>query len=104
VRKTLWFIEAPADSFVVVNIRGASATFGGFRIQFTGGIDQHGVLYNFVDTTNITAQGFGFWGTMLAPYADLHFTDGSFDGGIYAKSLTGNAEGHINPLEGRNIC
>jgi choice-of-anchor A domain-containing protein len=100
----LWFIDAPAGSFVVVNIRGASASFSGFGISFSGGIDQHGVLYNFVDATNLTAEGFGFWGTVLAPHADVHFSNGSFDGGIYAKSLTGNAEGHINPLNDRDIC
>ncbi|WP_224367477.1 choice-of-anchor A family protein [Hyalangium versicolor] len=100
----LWSIDAPAGSFVVVNIHGASATFGGFATQFSGGIDQHGVLYNFVDTTSITAEGFGFWGTVLAPFADIHFTNGSFDGGIYAKSLTGNAEGHINALAEHTIC
>ncbi|MDY7232918.1 choice-of-anchor A family protein [Hyalangium rubrum] len=100
----LWSIEAPAGSFVVVNIRGSSATFGGFATQFGGGIDQHGVLYNFVDTTSITAQGFGFWGTVLAPRADIHFTNGSFDGGIYARSLTGNAEGHLNLLDEHSIC
>jgi choice-of-anchor A domain-containing protein len=101
---TLWSIDAPAGSFVVVNIRGSSATISGGGIQFSGGIDQHGVLYNFVDTTSITANGFGFWGTVLAPHADLNFSNGSFDGGIYAKSLTGYAEGHVNPLDEHNIC
>jgi choice-of-anchor A domain-containing protein len=100
----LWSIDAPAGSFVVVNIRGAAASFGGFGIHFSGGIDQHGVLYNFVDATSITAQGFGFWGTVLAPDAHVDFSNGSFDGGIYAKSFTGNAEGHINPLNDRDIC
>ena len=97
-------IEAPAGSLVVINIRGASATFTGFGTEFSGGIDQHGVLYNFVDATHISAQGFGFWGTVLAPSADVRFTNGSWDGGLYAKSLTGNAEGHINPLHDRDIC
>ncbi|WP_309242980.1 choice-of-anchor A family protein [Hyalangium versicolor] len=97
-------IEAPAGSLVVVNIRGASATFTGFGISFSGGIDQHGVLFNFVDTTLIEAHGFGFWGTVLAPFAHVSFSDGSFDGGIYAKSLTGNAEGHINALTRRSVC
>jgi choice-of-anchor A domain-containing protein len=97
-------IDAPAGSLVVVNIRGASASFTGFSTSFSGGIDQHGVLYNFVDATHITAQGFGFWGTVLAPHAHVNFSNGSWDGGIYARSLTGNAEGHINPLHGRDIC
>jgi choice-of-anchor A domain-containing protein len=100
----LWSIDAPAGSFVVVNIRGATANFGGFGIHFSGGINQHGVLFNFVDTTRINAQGFGFWGTVLAPYAHVEFHNGSFDGGMYAKSFNGNAEGHINPLHNRDIC
>jgi choice-of-anchor A domain-containing protein len=101
---TLFYIEAPANSLAVVNVRGASAQFSGFGIAFGGGIDQHGVLFNFVDTTSITANGFGFWGTVLAPNADVNFSNGSFDGGFYAKSFTGYAEGHINGLTDRQIC
>ncbi len=101
---TLLYIEAPAGSLAVLNISGASATFTGFGPSFAGGIDQHGVLYNFVDATSINANGFGFWGTVLAPHADVSFSSGSFDGGFYARSLTGNAEGHINPLYGHDIC
>jgi choice-of-anchor A domain-containing protein len=71
---------------------------------FGGGIDQHGVLYNFADATQINAQGFGFWGTVLAPQARINFSNGSWEGGIYARSLTGNAEGHINPLKDRDVC
>ncbi|HEX8701755.1 MAG TPA: immunoglobulin-like domain-containing protein [Myxococcaceae bacterium] len=97
-------IEAPAGSLVVVNIHGASATFTGFGHSFSGGIDQHGVLYNFVDATAINAHGYGFWGTVLAPYAHINFNNGSWDGGIYAVSLTGNAEGHINALHDRGFC
>jgi choice-of-anchor A domain-containing protein len=97
-------IDAPAGSLAVVNIRGGSATFTGFGHAFSGGIDQHGVLYNFVDATAVNAQGYGFWGTVLAPYAHVQFSDGSFDGGLYAQSFTGNAEGHINALQDRDIC
>jgi choice-of-anchor A domain-containing protein len=57
-----------------------------------------------VDATSIDAEGFGFWGTVLAPYAHIEFNNGSFDGGIYGKSMTGNAEGHINALTDRQIC
>jgi choice-of-anchor A domain-containing protein len=101
---TWLYIEAPAGSMAVINISGSSATFTGFGHTFGGGIDQHGVLFNFVDTTAINAEGFGFFGTLLAPYADITFNNGSWDGGIYAKSMTGNAEGHINPLDDRDIC
>jgi choice-of-anchor A domain-containing protein len=101
---TLLSITAPAGSLAVLNISGSSATFTGFGHEFHGGINQHGVLYNFGDATAINASGFGFWGTVLAPYAHVNFSDGSFDGGIYAVSFTGNAEGHVNALTDRDIC
>ncbi|WP_422723899.1 choice-of-anchor A family protein [Hyalangium rubrum] len=97
-------IEAPAGSLAVLNIQGISATFAGFGQSFAGGIDQRGVLFNFGDATSINAQGYGFWGTVLAPYAHITFHNGSFDGGIYAQSLTGNAEGHVNPLQDHDLC
>ncbi|HYH98095.1 choice-of-anchor A family protein [Hyalangium sp.] len=100
----LFSIEAPAGSLAIINIRGASATFTGFGQQMSGGIDQHGILFNFVDTTSITAQGYGFFGTILAPYANVNFTDGSWNGGLFALSLTGNAEGHLDPMPDRDIC
>jgi len=97
-------IDAPAGSLAVINISGGTATFTGFGHSFSGGIDQRGVLFNFVDTTAINAHHYGFWGTVLAPYAHVNFSHGSFDGGIYASSMEGNAEGHINRLEDRDIC
>ncbi|WP_309243024.1 choice-of-anchor A family protein [Hyalangium versicolor] len=100
----LLLIDAPAGSLVVINVSGSSATFTGFGQSFSGGINAHGVLFNFVDATSVTAQGYGFFGTVLAPKAHVQFTDGSFDGGIYARSMTGNAEGHLNALDDRDIC
>ncbi|MDY7227114.1 choice-of-anchor A family protein [Hyalangium rubrum] len=97
-------ITAPAGSLAIINIYGSSATFRNFGIQRNGGIDQHGILFNFVDTTSITASSFGFWGTVLAPHARVNFNNGSWDGGIYAISLTGNAEGHVNALNNRQLC
>ncbi len=97
-------IAAPANSLAVINIHGARPPSPALATSFGGGIDQRGVLYNFPDATSITASGYGFWGTVLAPNADVDFSDGSFDGGIYARSIHGNAEGHINPLTDREIC
>ncbi|MDY7226906.1 choice-of-anchor A family protein [Hyalangium rubrum] len=97
-------ITAPANATVVVNVWGESARFSGFGHNFSGGIDQTGVLFNFPDATNITAYGYGFWGTVLAPNAHVDFSDGSWDGGMYAASFTGNAEGHINPLRDFQFC
>ena len=97
-------INAPAGSRVVINVRGAFARFANFGSSFSGGIDQKGVLFNFIDTTKIEASSYGFWGTVLAPKADVTFNNGSWDGGIYARSLTGTAEGHVNPLKDFEYC
>jgi choice-of-anchor A domain-containing protein len=97
------FFNAPAGSLAVINITGTEGKLkGGY--SFGGGIDQRGVLFNFANATSFTADSYGLWGTLLAPYADVSFNNGSFDGGIYAKSMAGNAEGHINPLINRTIC
>jgi choice-of-anchor A domain-containing protein len=97
-------INAPAGSRVIINVRGASARFANFGSSFSGGIDQKGVLFNFIDATKIEASSYGFWGTILAPKADVTFNNGSWDGGIYARSLTGTAEGHVNPLQDFEYC
>jgi choice-of-anchor A domain-containing protein len=96
-------IEAPAGSQAVLNISGPTVTLQGGH-AFGGGIDQRGVLFNFVDATAISASGYGLWGTMLAPNAHVSFNNGSFNGGIYARSMTGNADGRLNPLQNRDIC
>jgi choice-of-anchor A domain-containing protein len=96
-------ISVPSGSLVVVNIRGASATFQNFGYSLSG-VDARNILYNFVDTTTINASSFGFQGTLLAPYARMTFNNGSWDGGIYAVSLTGTAEGHLKPLNDRSVC
>jgi choice-of-anchor A domain-containing protein len=80
-------------SVAVVNVRGPSVTLQGGR-EYAG----NNVLFNYVDATSITANGYGIHGTVLAPDARVFFSNGSWDGGIYAKSLTGNAEGHHAPL------
>ena len=97
-------INAPAGSLVVVNITGTAATITGFSTQFSGGIDQTGVLFNFASATSIDISNHGVFGTILAPYAHINFSNGSFDGGIYAGSMSGNAEGHINPLIEIDLC
>ncbi|MBN1208553.1 MAG: choice-of-anchor A family protein [Myxococcaceae bacterium] len=97
-------INAPAQSVVVVNIVGETATLARFSTGFSGGINQTGVLYNFVNATSLNAFGYGFWGTVLAPHAHVNFSEGSFDGAIYAASMSGNAEGHLNPLKAVDLC
>jgi choice-of-anchor A domain-containing protein len=96
-------ISAPAGSHVVVNVWGETVRFANFGHSYSG-VDQTGILFNFPFTTELTAYNYGFWGTVLAPYAHVDFNRGSFDGGIYAASFSGNAEGHVNPLRDFEFC
>jgi choice-of-anchor A domain-containing protein len=97
-------IDAPAGSLVVLNVHGDSVVLEGFRPTLSGGIDSQDVLYNFVDATSIHAEGVELEGTVLAPYARIDFNDGSWEGGLYAVSLTGNAQGEFSPLRDRTLC
>ncbi|MBM7112069.1 choice-of-anchor A family protein [Archangium primigenium] len=102
---TLIRIEAPAGSLAVINVRGTAVSFSNLGQDLVGGIDAKGVLFNFPEATSLTTSSYSFQGTVLAPTADVSFTDGVWEGGLYARSLTGdNASGHLNPLRERDIC
>ncbi|KFE63258.1 choice-of-anchor A family protein [Hyalangium minutum] len=96
-------LNVPGGSTAVINVLGDSPTIANFANAYSG-VDARNVLFHFPDATTITAYNYGFFGTVLAPNADFNFSNGSFDGGIYAKSLTGNAEGHLAPLKPFVIC
>ncbi len=103
-RGTWLSIDAPASSLVVVNVHGEWVTLEGLGQAFSGGIGSQDVLYNFVNATGIRAEGSALEGTVLAPYAHIGFNDGSWRGGLYAVSLTGNAHGYLSPLSERELC
>jgi choice-of-anchor A domain-containing protein len=96
-------LNVPSGAIAVINVFGDSPTIANFANNYSG-VDATGVLFNFPDASEMTAYNYGFFGTVLAPGADFNFSNGSFDGGIYAASLTGNAEGHIAPLRVFRIC
>ncbi|RKH46407.1 choice-of-anchor A family protein [Corallococcus sicarius] len=101
---TLLSIQAPADTLAVINVRGTSPLLTNFGHAFSGGIDERGILFNFPDATTLTAYDYGFYGTVLAPNANVTFNGGSWVGGIYARSLKGNAVGHLSRLRDTDIC
>jgi choice-of-anchor A domain-containing protein len=96
-------LSVPSGAISVINVFGDGPTIANFANNYSGA-DATSVLFNFPDASVITAYNYGFFGTVLAPTADFNFSNGSFDGGIYAASLTGNAEGHIAPLRVFRIC
>lgn len=96
-------LSVPSGAIAVINVFGDGPTIANFANSYSGATSES-VLFNFPDASLITAYNYGFFGTVLAPTAHFNFSNGSFDGGIYAGSLTGNAEGHVAPLRVFRIC
>jgi choice-of-anchor A domain-containing protein len=96
-------LKVPSGSVAVVNVTGYSAQIANFSNSYSG-VDATGVLFNFANASYLNIFNYGVFGTILAPYADIDFNSGSFDGGIYSYSLTGNGEGHLAPLRSFTIC
>jgi choice-of-anchor A domain-containing protein len=95
-------INVPSGSQTIINVKGDSVAITGFGNGYTGATAAN-VLFNF-EATNFYARSYGFFGTILAPNAHVDFSNGSWDGGLYAASMAGNAEGHLAPLRDFEIC
>ncbi|MBN1205204.1 MAG: choice-of-anchor A family protein [Myxococcaceae bacterium] len=95
-------LSVPQGSQAVINVRGSTVKITGFGNGYSG-VDAKGVIFNF-NATSIYARSYGFFGTLLAPNAHVDFSNGSWDGGLYANSMTGNAEGHLAPLRDFELC
>jgi choice-of-anchor A domain-containing protein len=96
-------VKVPSGSVAVVNVTGYEAQIANFSNSYSG-VNATGVLFNFPSASHLNIFNYGVFGTILAPYADIDFNNGSWDGGIYSNSLTGNGEGHLAPLRTFTIC
>jgi choice-of-anchor A domain-containing protein len=99
-------ISAPAGSVVMVTLEdyiGSHFSLANSNITYQG-VDPHNVLFHMWGPTTISMSNFVLQGTLLAPWADVQFNDGRFEGGIYARSLSGNAEGHLHKLPAFTFC
>jgi len=92
-------INAPAGATVVVNVTGPVSSMTNMGMVLNG-VDEHHVLYNFHDASNITINGVGVRGTILAPLADVNFAGGNIDGTMIARNLSGVGESHLFLFEG----
>jgi choice-of-anchor A domain-containing protein len=77
----------PAGSMVVVNVTGTGAA--SLRARAAMATPSVPVVFNFVDATSLTIDAIEIAGTILAPKADVTFSNGVLKGSLYANSLTG---------------
>jgi choice-of-anchor A domain-containing protein/uncharacterized repeat protein (TIGR01451 family) len=89
-------ITAPAGATVLVNVSGTAAQMQYFGMTVSGTDQQH-VLFNFVDATSLTMAGISVQGSVLAPCADVTFSNGNLEGTLVAGTLTGSGEFHNFP-------
>lgn len=81
---------------IVINVSGAvdiNLTAGpqGNFANFNAGKN---VLWNFYDATSIDFNGGSWFGSVLAPKADINLGGGNLNGGLVAKSLDAQSELH----------
>src|SRR5262249_4066755 len=71
------------------------------QMQYFGmtvsGTDQQHVLFNFPDATSLSVAGISVQGSVLAPGADVTFSNGNLEGTLVAGTLTGSGEFHNFP-------
>lgn len=94
------WLGAHEASTVIVNIHGKEAWLSEFGFDFEDGPGHTKVLLNFVDAERIHADSLRAPGLWLAPHADVVFNNGSFDGTLVARSVTGDCEFHHEPFAG----
>jgi choice-of-anchor A domain-containing protein len=92
-------LSIPTGASALINVTGTSASFQNMDFQ-VGGTSASNILFNFADGTTLTMNGIGFVGSILAPNADVDFTNGKMDGQLVARSLSGaGPTGQINDVQ-----
>ncbi|MBN8891481.1 MAG: hypothetical protein ABS99_05120 [Acetobacteraceae bacterium SCN 69-10] len=91
---------------IKVNLNGASTVIINVTGNFLGhpnvlgaGSFQNNVIWNFVDATSVDFQGYGWAGTVLAPYATVK-TNNAINGSLVSAAFSGTGELHSHPFAG----
>ncbi|MFT2090604.1 choice-of-anchor A family protein [Paraglaciecola sp. 2405UD69-4] len=95
----VYFSESPSVPVVInVDITGLTELTLNSKAQFTNETDRTMVLWNFFSTdqtvTDISFNGDGWRGSVLAPYANISSSTGALEGGVAALSYSGSVELH----------
>eukprot|EP01102_Stenamoeba_stenopodia_P021310 TRINITY_DN855_c0_g1_i3.p1 TRINITY_DN855_c0_g1~~TRINITY_DN855_c0_g1_i3.p1 ORF type:complete len:566 (+),score=160.26 TRINITY_DN855_c0_g1_i3:38-1699(+) len=89
-------ISTPFNSWAILNVDGSADAIEDLQINLSG-IQPNNVLFNFYESDQLTLTGVRIEGSILAPSADVKFTNGAIDGSLYVQSLYGDGEVHWFP-------
>ena len=89
-------IVAPTSSTIVINVSGAYASLANMGMFLNGSqnTDWSRVIWNFYDATAIKASSVGWGGSILAPDANIMFSNGQINGQVIANSINSTGEFH----------
>lgn len=92
-------INTPSGSTALVNIDGTQGAMQNFGF-FLSGADDPYILYNFYEATALTFGAIEIHGSVLAPGANINFSNGHIEGQLIGLSLFGTGEAHNEPFRG----
>jgi choice-of-anchor A domain-containing protein len=84
-------ITAPAGSTVIVNVAGSADSFSNGQIVLNG-VSASDVIWNFDSASSLTFGSYGFYGSILAPFANFSGSWGQINGQIIAETISGTTQ------------
>lgn len=101
-KSNLLFTTPTTYDAVIINVAGAKITLPG-SINFNGptGLGSK-VIWNFYEATNVNFGAKGWYGSVLAPTAELKFNN-FIEGSVVAKSLIQNGEVRLGGFSGGGV-
>jgi choice-of-anchor A domain-containing protein len=96
-------IDVPVGATVVVNVDGQVVSMANFGFVLWRASPTR-VLWNLHQATSLDVNAISVQGSALAPYAEVSFYNGNWDGGLVARSVYGGGEFHCVPFEGFIPC
>lgn len=107
-------LVVPDGSWSVVNFTGDSVSLNHFGFQFGTTVLNDNVrhdgqlsgrtLFNFANATHLEIFGLALPGSVLAPYADVHFYNARIDGQLIAGGLYGAPGDGSTCLSDPSVC
>ncbi|MBE2279663.1 MAG: choice-of-anchor A family protein [Ignavibacteriaceae bacterium] len=92
------YINVPNGSVALVNVTGDSVDWGGNLV--VSGTSRTNALFNFYEARTIRIAQIDVTGSILAPFADVHFVTGVQHGQMIAKSMRGQAQYNLDNFIG----
>jgi choice-of-anchor A domain-containing protein len=101
---TVFFNNLANTNALVINVSGTTINWqNGANMSFLSLADRSKVIWNFFEATAIHVSGKAFFGSLLAPLANLTSNGGDFNGSVAVKNLNISAEVHLGTYSGPGL-